>query len=92
MSDVISTLPVDSFSVEPVAVGQIPAAMAALPAEWTVHQTRFEPERANVYETQFTVGNGRFAARGSLEERFIDAVTRSSLEETETEKEAVRPS
>lgn len=30
------------------------------------------PDRAgapNVYETQFTVGNGRFAARGSLQER-----------------------
>ncbi len=64
MSETISPI-----SVNPAAAGEIPAAMAALPAEWTVHQTRFEPERANVYETQFTVGNGRFAARGSLEER-----------------------
>lgn len=64
MNEVISPM-----SGNPAPAGQIPTAMAALPAEWTVHQTGFEPERANVYETQFTVGNGRFAARGSLEER-----------------------
>lgn len=51
------------------APGSIPAAIADLPAEWTIRQIGFDRERANVYETQFTVGNGRLAARGSHEER-----------------------
>ncbi len=49
--------------------GGTPAVIAGLPAEWTIRQDGFDVDRANVYETQFTVGNGRFAARGSHEER-----------------------
>jgi kojibiose phosphorylase len=52
-----------------IAPGLIPAVLSALPEEWTITQTQFEPHRANVYETQLTVGNGRLAARGSHEER-----------------------
>ncbi|MFT4230323.1 MAG: glycosyl hydrolase family 65 protein [Microbacterium sp.] len=47
----------------------IPDVIAALPAAWTIRQDDFDRDRANVHETQFTVGNGRFAARGSHEER-----------------------
>ncbi|MFT4166870.1 MAG: glycosyl hydrolase family 65 protein [Microlunatus sp.] len=65
---------ITSASAAAAALGQIPAAMAAVPAEWAVRQTQFEPERANVYETQFTVGNGRFATRGSLEEGHRGAI------------------
>ena len=35
---------------------------------WVVEESRFDPERANIYETLFTVGNGRLGTRGSLEE------------------------
>ena len=35
---------------------------------WVVEESRFDPERANFYETLFTVGNGRLGTRGSLEE------------------------
>jgi kojibiose phosphorylase len=52
-----------------LAPGGIPAAIVGLDPAWTIRQTAFDPERANVYETQFTVGNGRLATRGSHEER-----------------------
>ncbi|HYJ49218.1 MAG TPA: hypothetical protein VEX12_04815, partial [Microbacterium sp.] len=52
-----------------LAPGSIASAIADLPTEWTIRQTGFDRDRANVYETQFTVGNGRLAVRGSLEER-----------------------
>lgn len=32
---------------------------------WVVEESRFDPERANFYETLFTVGNGRLGTRGS---------------------------
>ena len=35
---------------------------------WLVRQSGHDPERANYYETIFTVGNGRLGTRGSLEE------------------------
>ena len=35
---------------------------------WVVEEPGFDPERANFYETLFTVGNGRLGTRGSLEE------------------------
>jgi kojibiose phosphorylase len=59
----------DTTINETTRPGGIPETMAALDAAWTVRQSGFDRERANVYETQFTVGNGRFAARGSHEER-----------------------
>lgn len=44
-------------------------AFDTLPPEWTIRQSGFDRDRANVYETLFTIGNGRLAARGSHEER-----------------------
>jgi kojibiose phosphorylase len=38
------------------------------PADWRVEESGFAPERANFFETLFTVGNGRLGTRGSLEE------------------------
>ena len=35
---------------------------------WVVEESGFDPERANFYETLFTVGNGRLGTRASLEE------------------------
>ena len=35
---------------------------------WVVEESGFDRERANFYETLFTVGNGRLGTRGSLEE------------------------
>ena len=35
---------------------------------WVVEESRFDPKRANFYETLFTVGNGRLGTWGSLEE------------------------
>jgi len=52
-----------------LAPGSIASAIAELPTEWTIRKTGFDRERANVDETQFTVGNGRLAVRGSHEER-----------------------
>ncbi|MFT4232687.1 MAG: hypothetical protein QM606_07945, partial [Leucobacter sp.] len=49
--------------------GGVPALLAGLPEQWTIRQSGFARDRANVHETQLTVGNGRFAARGSHEER-----------------------
>ena len=39
-----------------------------LPQEWTIRQSGFDPDNAGVYETLFTVGNGRLATRGAHEE------------------------
>jgi kojibiose phosphorylase len=40
-----------------------------MPADvWVVEESGFDRERANYYETLFTVGNGRLGTRGSLEE------------------------
>ncbi|MFT3797396.1 glycoside hydrolase family 65 protein [Microbacterium sp.] len=50
-----------------------------LGAEWTIRQSGFDRDAANVYETQFTVGNGRLAARGSHEERHRGDVPGSFL-------------
>ncbi|MGH3948082.1 MAG: glycoside hydrolase family 65 protein [Pseudonocardiaceae bacterium] len=36
--------------------------------EWLITASGFDPERANVAETLFTIGNGRLGTRGSLEE------------------------
>lgn len=36
--------------------------------DWLVHETGFDPDSANFYETIFTVGNGYQGTRGSLEE------------------------
>jgi kojibiose phosphorylase len=40
-------------------------------AEWQVSESGFDAEQANVYETLFTVGNGRLGTRGSLEEGHV---------------------
>ncbi len=37
-------------------------------AEWQITENGFDLERANVFETLFTVGNGRLGTRGALEE------------------------
>lgn len=39
---------------------------------WTVAQDRFEPDRQHHLETVFTIGNGYFCTRGSLEEGYPD--------------------
>ena len=36
--------------------------------EWLVPESGFDLARANVFETLFTVGNGRLGTRGTLEE------------------------
>ncbi len=36
--------------------------------EWQVREQGFDPEKANTFETLFTIGNGRLGTRGSLEE------------------------
>jgi len=41
------------------------------PAEWQVIESGFGAEKANVFETLFTVGNGRLGTRGSLEEGHV---------------------
>ena len=40
---------------------------------WVVQESGFDRERANFYETLFTVGNGRLGTRGSLEEGHLGA-------------------
>lgn len=49
------------------AVGSAVGSALSAP-EWLVTESGFDPERANVYETLFTVGNGRLGTRGVLEE------------------------
>lgn len=36
--------------------------------EWLIEEAGFDPDRANVFETLFTVGNGYLGTRGTLEE------------------------
>ncbi|WP_410873148.1 glycoside hydrolase family 65 protein [Nocardia sp. A7] len=43
-------------------------------ATWTVIEDGWNPQRANYFETIFTVGNGRLGTRGSLEERHTGAL------------------
>ncbi|MFD3745610.1 glycoside hydrolase family 65 protein [Nocardia sp. NPDC058633] len=43
-------------------------------ATWTVVEEGWNPQRANYFETIFTVGNGRLGTRGSLEERHTGAL------------------
>ncbi|MDF0530426.1 glycosyl hydrolase family 65 protein [Tsukamurella sp. 8F] len=43
-------------------------------ALWTVTESGWDPQRANYFETIFTVGNGRLGTRGSLEERHTGAL------------------
>jgi beta-phosphoglucomutase len=45
-------------------------AMTVFDPTWSVVQERFEPARQRHMETVFTVGNGYFATRGTLEEGF----------------------
>lgn len=59
----------------PAETGSNPRSAAAgslrshlAPSDWLVSEQGFDPERANVYETLFTVGNGYQATRGSFEE------------------------
>ena len=49
--------------------------LTKLDEEWTIRQSGFDRDRANVYETLFTVGNGRLAARGAHEEGHRGAVS-----------------
>jgi kojibiose phosphorylase len=39
--------------------------------EWLVTETGFDPERASMFETLLTVGNGRLGTRGTLEEGWV---------------------
>ncbi|MFD6452660.1 glycoside hydrolase family 65 protein [Nocardia sp. NPDC060220] len=41
---------------------------------WTVVEDAWNPQRANYFETMFTIGNGRLGTRGSLEERHTGAL------------------
>ncbi|MGF0316224.1 glycoside hydrolase family 65 protein [Nocardia fluminea] len=41
---------------------------------WSVVEHGWNPQRANYFETIFTVGNGRLGTRGSLEERHTGAL------------------
>ncbi len=45
-------------------------AAARLDGTWTIVQADFEPERQRHMETVFTIGNGYFCSRGSLEEGY----------------------
>ena len=46
---------------------------------WVVEESGFDPERANFYETLFTVGNGRLGTRGSLEEGHLGQLSGTFL-------------
>jgi kojibiose phosphorylase len=48
-------------------------------AEWQVTEAGFDPERANILETLFTVGNGRLGTRGSLEEGHVGELSGTFL-------------
>jgi kojibiose phosphorylase len=52
-------------------------ALAA--AEWQLTEAGFDPERANILETLFTVGNGRLGTRGSLEEGHVGELSGTFL-------------
>ncbi len=47
--------------------------------EWQVTESGFDPERANTFETLFTVGNGRLGTRGTLEEGHVGEVSGTFL-------------
>ena len=46
---------------------------------WVVEESGFDPERANFFETLFTVGNGRLGTRGSLEEGHLGQLSGTFL-------------
>ena len=46
---------------------------------WVVQESGFDRERANFYETLFTVGNGRLGTRGSLEEGHLGPLSGTFL-------------
>ena len=48
-------------------------------AEWQVTESGFDPEQANIFETLFTVGNGRLGTRGTLEEGHVGEVSGTFL-------------
>jgi len=48
-------------------------------AEWQITESGFEPGRANLLETLFTVGNGRLGTRGSLEEGHVGELSGTFL-------------
>jgi len=48
-------------------------------ADWQLTESGFEPELANVFETLFTVGNGRLGTRGSLEEGHVGELSGTYL-------------
>jgi kojibiose phosphorylase len=49
------------------------------PAEWQITESGFDAERANTFETLFTVGNGRLGTRGTLEEGHVGEVSGTYL-------------
>ncbi|MFT4219479.1 MAG: glycosyl hydrolase family 65 protein [Microbacterium sp.] len=53
--------------------------LSTLDDEWTIRQSGFDRDKANASETLFTVGNGRMAARGTLEEGHRGAVSGSYI-------------
>jgi kojibiose phosphorylase len=46
---------------------------------WLIEESGFDPDRANFYETLFTVGNGRLGTRGSLEEGHLGQLSGTFL-------------
>ncbi|MFD3508662.1 glycoside hydrolase family 65 protein [Nocardia sp. NPDC058666] len=50
-------------------------APAQTDTTWSVVENGWNPQRANYFETIFTVGNGRLGTRGSLEERHTGALS-----------------
>ncbi|GAA4384243.1 glycoside hydrolase family 65 protein [Tsukamurella soli] len=50
------------------------ATLSTTDAAWSVREDDWDPQRANYFETVFTVGNGRLGTRGSLEERHTGAL------------------
>lgn len=52
---------------------------ATVQGPWTVTESKWDPARANYFETVFTVGNGRLGTRGSLEEGHLGAVSGTFL-------------
>ena len=51
-----------------------------MPADvWVVEESGFDRERANFYETLFTIGNGRLGTRGSLEEGHLGQLSGTFL-------------
>lgn len=48
-----------------------PGSSESSGSPWELVESGFDPERANTWETLFTVGNGRLGTRGSLEEGHV---------------------